>query len=179
VQNDGVMMYTTPPGWYPDPTRPSQLRFWNGAAWTEHVAADPHAQTAAAATPNQTFNTSVSKTKVVAILAMGLGTLVLTIALGVFYTNNGRTTQQSAEQIVSQLSQCQKDARDVNVFMTVYRAYYGRWPQSLSQMLDVLKVSQDTPAAISTTFDRVIAYPGARYDAAKHTYSNNECGDGY
>jgi TctA family transporter len=25
-----------PPAWYPDPTDPSQVRWWNGAAWTEH-----------------------------------------------------------------------------------------------------------------------------------------------
>jgi len=25
-----------PPAWYPDPTDPSQVRWWDGAAWTEH-----------------------------------------------------------------------------------------------------------------------------------------------
>ena len=28
-----------PPGWYPEPTGGSEQRWWNGAAWTEHVAA--------------------------------------------------------------------------------------------------------------------------------------------
>lgn len=31
---------TTPvPGWYDDPYQTSQLRYWDGRAWTEHVAA--------------------------------------------------------------------------------------------------------------------------------------------
>jgi uncharacterized protein YxjI len=29
---------TTPANWYPDPTGRHQLRYWDGAAWTDHVA---------------------------------------------------------------------------------------------------------------------------------------------
>ena len=28
----------TPAGWHPDPTRRHESRYWDGAAWTEHVA---------------------------------------------------------------------------------------------------------------------------------------------
>jgi uncharacterized membrane protein YhaH (DUF805 family) len=31
------------PGWYPDPTIPGQVRYWDGAAWTMHVQAAPPA----------------------------------------------------------------------------------------------------------------------------------------
>ncbi|HEY3190033.1 MAG TPA: DUF2510 domain-containing protein, partial [Solirubrobacteraceae bacterium] len=29
---------SAPAGWYADPRQPSQLRYWDGAAWTQHVA---------------------------------------------------------------------------------------------------------------------------------------------
>ena len=29
---------TVPANWYPDPSKRYELRYWNGTAWTEHVA---------------------------------------------------------------------------------------------------------------------------------------------
>ncbi|MFJ5954558.1 DUF2510 domain-containing protein [Paenarthrobacter sp. NPDC092416] len=29
---------TTPPGWFPDPSDPRQLRWWDGVQWTPHLA---------------------------------------------------------------------------------------------------------------------------------------------
>ena len=31
-------MTQTPPGWHPDPDDPTQQRYWDGTAWTEHRA---------------------------------------------------------------------------------------------------------------------------------------------
>ena len=36
---------STPAGWYPDPENPGQLRYWDGARWTEDRTPVPSAQT--------------------------------------------------------------------------------------------------------------------------------------
>jgi len=30
-----------PAGWYPDPSRPMTQRYWDGAAWSDHIAPMP------------------------------------------------------------------------------------------------------------------------------------------
>ena len=34
-------MSATPPGWYPDPSRPGLMRWWDGSQWSEQSAPAP------------------------------------------------------------------------------------------------------------------------------------------
>lgn len=43
---------STPSGWYPDPSDPAHLRWWDGSEWTQHTHAAPPAH--ASAPPNLT-----------------------------------------------------------------------------------------------------------------------------
>lgn len=40
MEGQGSKGATTPPDWHPDPTGRHQFRYWDGIAWTEHVADD-------------------------------------------------------------------------------------------------------------------------------------------
>ncbi|MCW3765139.1 DUF2510 domain-containing protein [Paenarthrobacter ureafaciens] len=37
----GFNSSATPPGWYPDPSQPQQMRWWDGVQWTQNVAPGP------------------------------------------------------------------------------------------------------------------------------------------
>jgi uncharacterized Tic20 family protein len=42
-----------PPGWYPDPQNPGGQRWWDGSAWTAHVAEPSGATAPAVGTPGE------------------------------------------------------------------------------------------------------------------------------
>jgi hypothetical protein len=42
-----------PPGWYPDPTRPGQLRWWDGLDWSEHRRPPPPSHVARVPEPRR------------------------------------------------------------------------------------------------------------------------------
>ena len=48
----------TPAGWYPDPAGTDQLRWWDGAAWTTHLAARPVPTSAPATVPEYSTATT-------------------------------------------------------------------------------------------------------------------------
>jgi type II secretory pathway pseudopilin PulG len=76
-------MSTVPGGWYPDPADGGRVRYWDGAAWTEHTA--PSAQPAhAAQAPTITAATAAPARKGLgagAIVAIVIGSIVVIIAL--------------------------------------------------------------------------------------------------
>lgn len=50
----------TPAGWYPDPSGSNNVRYWDGAQWTEHVGAAPPPQPSIDQQVNQTVDSVAS-----------------------------------------------------------------------------------------------------------------------
>lgn len=93
------MGYGTPAGWLPDPTGKQELRYWDGAQWTDHVASDgatgtdpyvpppvprpPQTSNTAAAPAGRIFTPGllVEVLAVIAGLALGLVALGIVVLL--------------------------------------------------------------------------------------------------
>lgn len=65
-------------GWYPDPTHPEELRYWDGSRWTEHrspshsaATSAPPVPAAAVASPGRKSAADRAKTRAVIILIGG------------------------------------------------------------------------------------------------------------
>lgn len=93
-------MTNTPPGWHPAPDQPGQLRYWDGASWTEHYApADPPAPTNESQTPDGLPTLWESKGK--PISGVGGGRYRLTAHY--LYFERGTLRTDSQQVPVSQL----------------------------------------------------------------------------
>lgn len=70
---------STPAGWYDDPERPGQQRYWNGQQWTDDKTRDavPSPQAASAATPQPSPSGGWQKA-----IAFGIGGLVIGLIIG-------------------------------------------------------------------------------------------------
>lgn len=99
-------MSINPPGWYPDPFGRAQVRWWSGAAWTEHVGTDgqsftdppiespavvPHAPVpqAAPAAPGRSLTAS-QKLAIVGVAALLVG------AAGGWFLRGDSSSDQSS-----------------------------------------------------------------------------------
>jgi len=90
AMTDGTPQSTPSPDWYPDPSTPGQLRFWDGTAWTAHVKltgpAVPvmPAPSAASAAGSESPRATEPAPKKLANRAAGFGMVgVLLLAIGV------------------------------------------------------------------------------------------------
>jgi hypothetical protein len=78
-------MTNTPAGWHPDPEDPSQLRYWDGDAWTEHRSpAGPGTPGGGYYSPPQSSGkaTTALVLGVVSLIACGIFTGIPAMILG-------------------------------------------------------------------------------------------------
>ncbi|MDN4473518.1 DUF2510 domain-containing protein [Demequina zhanjiangensis] len=93
------MTETSPPAdWYPDPSAPQQLRYWDGTAWTTHVAPVPSASPgvpqqggAVVTSTRKGLHPAVIALIVVAAL-VGILSLLAAIAIPAFLTQRERAS---------------------------------------------------------------------------------------
>ena len=80
------------PGWYPDETDPSQLRWWNGTAWSDGVQQPGATGTGSAGTPRAEASAHAPVTPLTPVLADEGGVVGLS-SIGGFDASENETTQ--------------------------------------------------------------------------------------
>lgn len=68
---------TTPAGWYPDNNMPATLRYWDGSAWTSHVAPMKQETPAPPVAGGMTVGNAVILALVVPVVGVVLGCVEL------------------------------------------------------------------------------------------------------
>ena len=98
-------MSTPPPNWYTDPGQPAQLRYWDGARWTEHVApghpAQPTQPTPAPKLSGGAITAIVIGTVAVIVIVIGI---LAAIAIPVFLDQKKKEADADARQSLTDLS---------------------------------------------------------------------------
>ena len=84
-----------PAGWYADPANPHAKRYWDGAAWTQHIAAGT--------APTAQHGSSVSTGLVVAGYLLAILTPVIGLILGIvaIKKHNGNGTNHGVWIVVT------------------------------------------------------------------------------
>lgn len=122
-------MSTPPPaGWFQDPQSPAQMRYWDGAAWTAHVAPAHGAPAYGAPAPGQTAaqRRGLSAGVIIAIVAAVLAPILIGMLAAVaipLYLNQKEKAAQGADQ------SARDEAWMLATFVVDYQATYDSVPQ--------------------------------------------------
>ncbi|WP_084127271.1 DUF2510 domain-containing protein [Demequina sp. NBRC 110054] len=101
------MEHTPPAGWYADPTMPGTMRYWDGAAWTQHVSPAPGASAVAVAPPAPRTGAGAAG-KVLLALGIVIGSLMLlgliaAVAIPIFLNQQHKAEDAQAQAAVAEL----------------------------------------------------------------------------
>ncbi len=81
---------TAPANWYPDPSAPHQVRYWDGAQWTQHVSVAP-APVPYAVRPRLFY--ALTKSMALASIAMAGCVVLLQLLAAVFVWPGNRAVE--------------------------------------------------------------------------------------
>ncbi len=71
-----------PTGWYSDPANSEQLRYWDGLAWTEHIAFVPYQQMAGSAgTPASVRSSKHNRTRLAIAVVVAAAIVIVAVAI--------------------------------------------------------------------------------------------------
>ncbi len=84
------------PDWYPDPSAPNQLRYWDGTQWTGHVAPASARGYAPAAAPRKAMSGGVVAAIIIGAFVLFFGVLAA-IAVPVYTEQKAKAADASAK----------------------------------------------------------------------------------
>lgn len=115
-------MAGTEPGWYPDHADPGQVRYWDGAQWTDHVAPAPAATAGGGDAPAD----PPSRSRLVLLAAVAL-LVVAAVAVAVVVLTGDDTEDEATEDTGSDDSEADTDDTDDAGEPTGGEAVAGTW----------------------------------------------------
>ncbi|WP_062202912.1 DUF2510 domain-containing protein [Demequina salsinemoris] len=188
------MGQAAPAGWYADPSAPGTVRYWDGGAWTEHVAPAPTLAPAAVAVatgaPRTGMTTGARVLIVLGIIVAGFVVIgiLAAISIPIFMNQQHKASDAEAQAAAAKLGVAIASGLVENpsgglpqlsqaADGTVTLSYDGGWSETLELPTDVTLGGASGDAVGFCVFVLSSAGSGFQYDATSGA-SPGTCGQG-